>query len=198
MTIAMRCCALFLGLTLLSITGPASAQPECDQDTFSQEKSCIYGRGSIGMAGIGNQILTRDGQMHFRKLIMLTNSGDPVDVEAILFRIDDQRTVQLKAENADRPTVSCSGQLCTWSWNVMAPISAGLLVELSSARKLVMAFQGEGRRVGEANMRRGGRIFARFLSDIRTHEPSVLETSQQEAFLVEGARLTPYSSPGAE
>ena len=198
MTIAIRCCALLTGLALFSVTAPASAEPECEQDTFSQEKSCIYGRGSIGMAGIGNQILTRDGQMYFRKLIMLTNSGDPVDVEAILFRIDDQRTVQLKAKNADRPTVSCSGRLCTWSWNVMAPISASLLVELSSAKELVMAFQGEGRRVGEGNMRRGGRIFEKFLSDIRTHEPSVLETSQQEAFLVERGNLTPYAPPGGE
>lgn len=197
MIIAVRSCTFLTGLVLFAATGPAIAKPDCEQDTFSQEKSCVYGRGSIGMAGIGNQIITRDGQMYFRRLIMLTNSGDPVNLDAILFRIDDRRTVRLKAENADRPTVNCSGRLCTWSWNVMAPISAGLLAELSSAKKLVIAFQGEGRRVGEGDMRRGGQIFAKFLSDIRTHEPSVLETSQNEAFVVEGSNLTPYApSPG--
>ncbi|WP_148268072.1 hypothetical protein [Pseudoxanthomonas spadix] len=198
MTIAIRCCVFLTGLALFAATSTAAAEPDCRQDTFSQEKSCVYGRGSIGMAGIGNQIITRDGQMYFRRLITLTNSGDPVDVDAILFRIDDRRTVQLKAENADRPTVNCSGRLCTWSWNVMAPISASVLAELASAKKLVIAFQGEGRRLGEGDMRRGGQIFARFLSDIRTHESGVLETSQHEAFLVEGRNLIPYAAPAGE
>lgn len=195
MTIAARCFLFLVGAALFVATGPAFAKPDCTKDTFSQENSCVYARG---ISGIGNQIITRDGQMYFRRLIMLTNSGDPVDVNAILFRIDDYRTIQLTAKNADRPAVNCSGRLCTWSWNVLAPISAGVLTELASAKKLVIAFQGQGRRVGESDLRRGGQIFARLLSDIRTYEPSVLEASQDEAFLLEGSNLTPYVAPAVE
>lgn len=39
---------LLLLLALLGM-GSAHAAPKCDTDTFTEEKSCVYGRGSIAV-----------------------------------------------------------------------------------------------------------------------------------------------------
>lgn len=184
------------GIVLMSAMGLAHARPNCHEDTFSGERGCVYGRGSIGLPGIGNQILTKDGKMVFQRAIMRIG-GNPVQIEAVLFRVDDRRTIRLPATNADQPRVNCSGRLCTWSWSVIAPLSADVLAELASAKKLVIGFRGEGQTIEESELKRGGQIFAKFLDDIRANEPSVLETADGEAFLMEGANLVPYTPPGA-
>jgi len=175
--------------------GLANARPDCHEDTFSGERGCIYGRASIGMPGIGNQILTKDGKMVFQRAIMRIG-GNPVRIEAVLFRVDDRRTIQIPATNADQPRVNCSGRLCTWSWSVIAPLSTDVLTELASAKKLAIGFRGEGQTIEESEFKRGGQIFVKFLDDIRAHEPAVLETAQAEAFLMEGGTLSPYAPPG--
>lgn len=171
-----------LALTvLLMLPGLALATPKCTSDTFTGEKSCVYGTDTIGIAGVGNQILTKDGRMYYRKLIM--TSGNPLNIEALLFRLDDQRTVRLSASNTNTPTVDCINKhLCTWSWTVMAPISAEELTALSQAKKLIVAAEDKNhRRTEESTMKKGGMIFQKLLADIRANEPAVLTPSQAVA-----------------
>ncbi|MCF7223420.1 hypothetical protein [Marilutibacter chinensis] len=167
--------AWVLALTaLLMLPGLALAAPKCAPDTFTGEKACVYGTDTIGMAGVGNQILTKDGKMYYRKLIM--TNGDPLNIDALLFRLDDQRTIRLVASNTNTPTVDCINRhLCTWSWTVMAPISAEDLTALSQAKKLIVAAEDKNhRRTEESTMKKGGMIFQKFLDDIRANEPAVL------------------------
>lgn len=163
---------LLLLLALLGV-GSVHAAPKCEADTFTEENSCVYGRGSIGMAGIGNQIISKDGQMFYHRMVMFIG-GEPAEVERILFRIDGERTMELAAANSSRPDVNCRGRICTWNWSVLAPITAEQLAELGAAQSLVIGIEGEGRRVEEAEVKRGGRMFARFLADIQEHEPELL------------------------
>ncbi|NMI20261.1 hypothetical protein, partial [Xanthomonas hortorum] len=101
---------------LLIVAAPLLAKPKCEVDSFTGKKGCVYGTGAIGMAGVGNQIITADGQMGFQRAVMFVYK--PLDVSSILFRVDGQRTIRLSAKNTSRPDVHCSGQLCTWSWTV--------------------------------------------------------------------------------
>ncbi len=183
------------GLALLAVAGAANAKPDCKADTFSGEQSCIYGRGTIGLPGIGNQIITKNGQMFFHRMVSQIG-GQPIEVDAILFRVDDRRTIVLPAANATRPSVSCNGNFCTWSWSVAAPIAPDVLAELGSAKKLIIGFRGEGLTIQEQALKKGGEIFARFLADIRQHEPSVLDTATAENFLMESGQNLPYAPPG--
>lgn len=185
---------LIIATALLAVAGLAHAKPKCEADTFSGKQACVYGTGTIGIAGIGNQIITREGQMFYRRNVM--TFGDPLEARAFLFRIDDRRTVKLSAENATRPNVSCTGKVCTWSWTVMAPLTADVLTELASAKTLVMAVEGkDGRRTNPETMKKGGQIFAKLLADIRSTEENVLNTSVGEAYLQQGDDIVPYSGP---
>lgn len=186
---------IFRGLALvagIAACASALAAPECASDTFTGEQSCTYGRKSIGLPGIGNQILTKDGQMTFVRLISRIGR-EPIDVDAVLFRVDDRRTIQLTAMNLTRPAVNCSGSLCTWTWNVAANMPGSVLAELASAEKLVIGFRGDGQTIEEQELRRGGQIFQKFQDDIRKHEPAVLDSLVGEAFLMEGLQLVPYA-----
>ena len=185
-------------LTLTVLLGslfatPVLADPVCDADTFSGEQSCVYGRKSIGLPGIGNQIHTKDGQMTFVRLISQIG-GDPTDIEGVLFRVNDARTISLPAANLNRPAVNCAGSLCTWSWNVAARMPGPVLAELAAAKKLIIGFRGQGRTIEESELRRGGQIFQKFQADIQEHEPEIL-LGQGEAFLLQGSELVPYVSP---
>lgn len=191
----MKVGQLIVGLLGVLVAAQALAAPKCDADTFTGEKSCVYATGSIGLAGIGNQIMTANGSMFFHRGITRIN-GEPLEIEAILFRVDDSRTLVLPAKHTSRPDVSCSGRLCTWSWGVAAPISGPVLAELAAAKKLVIAFQGEGQRIEESQLKRGGRIFSKFYEDIQAHEPSVLTTAQDETQLMVDVQLIPYTPPG--
>ena len=167
-----------LALTvLLMLPGLALATPKCTSDTFTGEKSCVYGTDTIGIAGVGNQILTKDGRMYYRKLIM--TYSDPLNIDALLFRLDDQRTIRLSASNANTPTVDCIiKHLCTWSWTVLAPISVEELTALSQAKKLIVAAEDKNhRRTEESTLKKGGMIFQKFLADIRATEPSILASA---------------------
>lgn len=90
---ALRC-ALAMGLLCAAI--PLFAKPKCEADTFTGKKGCVYGIGTIGMAGVGNQIVTADGQMGFQRSVMFVYK--PLDVSSILFRIDGRRTLRLSAK----------------------------------------------------------------------------------------------------
>ncbi len=183
-------------MLLLSLwSAPALADPECRSDTFTGERACVYGRGSIGLPGIGNQIITEDGQMVFHRMISAIG-GEPIEVDAILFRVDDRRTVMLPAKNATQPTVSCVS-FCTWNWTVAAPVSAEVLAELGSAERLIIGFRGEGLTIQEQALKRGGQIFQKFLNDIREHEPAALDAARAEVYLLEGQEKRPYSPPGS-
>lgn len=187
---------IILGLAAASgllLAAPAFAAPDCSSDTFSGERSCIYGRKSIGLPGIGNQILTKDGQMTFTRLVSRIGR-QPINVSAVLFRVDDRRTIQITATNLSQPTVNCTGSLCTWSWTVGAALPGPVLAELASAKKLVIGFRGDGQTIEEQELRRGGQIFQKFQEDIREHEPAVLDSSVGEALLMEGSQLSPYIS----
>lgn len=187
---ALRC-ALAMGLLCAAM--PLFAKPKCEADTFTGKKGCVYGTGTIGMAGVGNQIVTADGQMGFQRSVMFVYK--PLDVSSILFRVDGSRTLRLSAKNTTRPEVRCSGQLCTWSWTVLAPISGAFLKELAGADELVMVMESDDHRRGEEmTMKKGGKMFAKFLEDIQANEPSVLETSKAEAFVQVGTDLQPYTS----
>lgn len=178
---------------LVALASPALADPDCKADTFTGERSCIYGRGTIGLPGIGNQIITSEGKMFFRRLVSQIG-GQPVETEAILFRVDDRRTIMLPAVNDSKPGVNCTGRLCTWSWTVSAPISPDALAELASAKKLIIGFRGEGMTIQEQPYKKGGRIFEKFLADVREHEPELLETATAEVLLLEGREVKPYSA----
>lgn len=171
---------------------PALAAPDCSSDNFSGESSCTYGRKSIGLPGIGNQVLTKDGQMTFVRLVSRIG-GDPVNVDAVLFRVDDRRTIQLPATNLNRPSVNCTGAFCTWTWNVAANLPGPVLAELASAKKLVIGFRGDGQTIEEQELRRGGQIFKKFQDDIQKHEPGVLTSAGGEAFLMQGQAVVPYA-----
>lgn len=189
----MNVCLWIVGLAGILVAPQLLAAPKCDADTFTQEKSCVYASGTIGLAGIGNQIMTANGSMFFHRGITRIG-GQPLEVESILFRVDDSRTLVLPARNVSRVDVSCSGRLCTWHWSVAAPISGPVLAELAAARKLVIAFQGQGQRIEESELKRGGRIFSKFYDDIQTYEPGVLDTAQDETQLLVGGELRPYAS----
>ncbi|MCE4308385.1 hypothetical protein [Xanthomonas hortorum] len=179
---------------LLIVAAPLLAKPKCEVDSFTGKKGCVYGTGAIGMAGVGNQIITADGQMGFQRAVMFVYK--PLDVSSILFRVDGQRTIRLSAKNTSRPDVHCSGQLCTWSWTVLAPISGDFLKELAGADELIMVMESDDhQRSEEMTMKKGGRIFAKFLEDIQANEPSVLDTSKAEAFVQVGTDLQPYTPP---
>ncbi|MFA1791395.1 hypothetical protein [Xanthomonas campestris] len=187
-------------LTAFSVLGGwaclAQAKPKCEADTFTGKKGCVYGTGTIGMAGVGNQIITADGQMGFQRAVMFVYK--PLDVSSILFRVDGRRTIRLSAKNTSRPDVRCSGQLCTWSWTVLAPISGDFLKELASADDLIMVMVSDDhQRSEEMTMKKGGKIFRKFLEDIQANEPSVLETSKAEAFVQVGSDLQPYGPPAS-
>ncbi|MBV6783478.1 hypothetical protein KWH04_23280 [Xanthomonas campestris pv. trichodesmae] len=184
-------CALAMGFLCAAM--PLFAKPKCEADTFTGKKGCVYGTGTIGMAGVGNQIVTADGQMGFQRSVMFVYK--PLDVSSILFRIDGRRTLRLSAKNTTRPEVHCSGQLCTWSWTVLAPISGAFLKELAGADELLMVMESDDHLRGEEmKMKKGGKMFAKFLEDIQDNEPSVLETSKAEAFVQVGTDLQPYTS----
>lgn len=121
--------------------------------------------------------------------------GDPIDVDAVLFRLDDRRTLRVRAVNNTRPQVNCSGRLCTWSWAILVPLSGDVLKELAGAQSLIMAVQGkDGRRGDEMTMKKGGKIFSQFLEEIQANEPEVLESSKAEAFVLVGTDFQPYTS----
>lgn len=181
-----------LAALLVGSSAPALADPDCKADTFTGEKSCTYGRGTIGLPGIGNQIITSEGKMLFHRLVSQIG-GQPIEVEAILFRVDDRRTIMLPATNATRPAVNCGGSVCTWSWTVAAPISPAALAELASAKKLIIGFRGEGLTIQEQPLKKGGQIFSKFMTDIQEHEPGLLDTATAEVFLLEGRVPKPYS-----
>ncbi|WP_415916260.1 hypothetical protein SE336_15675 [Xanthomonas arboricola] len=181
-------------LVLALYGGLAFAEPKCEADTFTGKKGCVYGTGTIGLAGVGNQIITNDGQMNLQRMMQVF--GDPMEVESVLFRIDDRRTLRVGARNNSRPNVNCSGRLCAWTWTIMVPLSGEVLKELAGAKTLVMAAQDKnGRRGEEMTMKKGGKIFREFLEDIQANEPLVLETSKAEAFVQVGTDLQPYTPP---
>lgn len=185
--------AMLLTFMLSLLSWPALADPECKADTFTGEKSCTYGRGTIGLPGIGNQIITSEGKMIFHRMVSQIG-GQPVEVDAVLFRVDDRRTIMLPATNATRPAVSCRGSFCTWNWTVAAPISRDALAELASARKLIIGFRGDGLTIQEQPLKKGGEIFSKFLADIQEHEPAVLDAATAEVFLLEGRERRPYAT----
>jgi hypothetical protein len=184
-------CSLLIGLLCAAM--PLTASPKCEADTFTGKKGCVYGTGTIGLAGVGNQIITEDGQMHLQRHMQVF--GDPIDVDAVLFRLDDRRTLRVRAVNNTRPQVNCSGRLCTWSWTILMPVSGDLLKDLAGAQSLIMAVQGkDGHRGEEMTMKKGGKIFREFLKDIQANEPEVLESSTAEAFVLVGTEFQPYPS----
>lgn len=190
-TRALRC-ALAIGFLCAAM--PLFAKPKCEADTFTGKKGCVYGTGTIGLAGVGNQIITNGGQMGLQRMMQVY--GDPMNVEVVLFRIDDLRTLRIGARNNTRPKVGCAGSLCTWSWTILVPLSGDVLKELADAKTLIMAVQDEnGKRGEEMTMKKGGQIFRKFLDDIQANEPSVLETSKAEAFVQVGTNLQPYTPP---
>ncbi|MDC9652786.1 hypothetical protein [Xanthomonas perforans] len=68
-------CSLLIGLLCAGM--PLTASPKCEADTFTGKKGCVYGTGTIGLAGVGNQIITEDGQMHWQRHMQVF--GDPID-----------------------------------------------------------------------------------------------------------------------
>ncbi|WP_406235742.1 hypothetical protein ACI703_08005 [Isoptericola jiangsuensis] len=184
-------CSLLMGL--LCAATPLSAKPKCEADTFTGKKSCVYGIGTIGLAGVGNQIITADGQMRLQRMMQVF--GDPVDVDSLLFRVDDRRTLRVNASNNSRPQVNCSGRVCTWSWTIMIPMSRDVLEELAGAQSLIMAVQDkDGRRGDEMAMKKGGKMFREFLEDIQANEPEVLQSSKADAFVLVGTEFQPFTS----
>jgi hypothetical protein len=189
--IAVLRCSLLMGFFCAAM--PLMAKPKCEADTFTGKNACVYGTGTIGLGGVGNQIITGDGQMGLQRMMQVF--GDPIDVDAVLFRLDDRRTLRVRAVNNTRPQVNCSGRLCTWSWAILVPLSGDVLKELAGAQSLIMAVQGkDGRRGDEMTMKKGGKIFSQFLEEIQANEPEVLESSKAEAFVLVGTDFQPYTS----